>query len=304
MSMQNKKTMSQTPFDLTVRRDLQWDFSEVEAKFVAHPSMLVTFLWAGISTAATPIESFFIKTLLPTLDTIEGDEKLKHDVRDMIAQEAQHSANHRLLNNHLKTLGYDTEAMQAFYKQQVKEATEGLSPKDMLGVVAFGEHVLYSFANVYLNSRAMRDSFHPQVERLFFYHFIEEAEHGAVSHDQYRYFYGNNYWHRLKTAWKARRVMTMLADGTKVTAEGFGYKMTLKDKIQLYAYLWLNPGPMRGLTLRMLQYLSPFYKLGFTHEDSNKLAAWDRELLFEHPAAPGNRMSRRATDTNMSATAA
>jgi hypothetical protein len=55
-----KKTLSQTPFDLTVRRDLQWDFSDVEARFVDHPSMLVSFLWAGLSAGATPIERFFI----------------------------------------------------------------------------------------------------------------------------------------------------------------------------------------------------------------------------------------------------
>ena len=102
--MKKKQTLSQTPFDITVRKNLDWDFSEVEAKFVDHPSMLVSFLWAGLSAGATPIESFFIKTLLPTLETISGDEKLEQDVRNMIAQEAQHSANHRILNTHLKSL--------------------------------------------------------------------------------------------------------------------------------------------------------------------------------------------------------
>ena len=101
----SKPSVSQTPFDLTVRRDMQWDFSDVEARFVDHPCMLVSFLWAGFSAGATPIESFFIKTLLPTLETIDGDPKLEQDVRDMIAQEAQHSANHRVLNDHLKNTG-------------------------------------------------------------------------------------------------------------------------------------------------------------------------------------------------------
>ena len=59
------KTMSQTPFDLCVRRDLNWDFSEVEAKFVDNPTMSVSFLWAGFSAGATPIESFFINTCCP-----------------------------------------------------------------------------------------------------------------------------------------------------------------------------------------------------------------------------------------------
>lgn len=272
------ETLSQTPFDLTVRKDLQWQFSDVETKFVDHPSMLVSMLWAGFSAGATPIESFFIKTLLPTLETIDGDPKLEQDVRDMIAQEAQHSANHRILNDHLKTKGYDIDAMQAYFKGQVAKATDGLSPKDMLGVVSVGEHALYSFAHVYLKSDKLRKDFHPEVDRLFLYHFLEEAEHGAVSHDQYRYFFGDNYWHRLYTTWKALPIIGMLYGGIKVTANGMDYKITLRDHAQLFWYMWINPGPMRGLAAKLLEYLMPWYKLTFTHEDVGQMKRWEEEL--------------------------
>lgn len=276
--MKQSETISQTPFDLKVRDDIEWDFTQVEAKFVDNPSMLVSFLWAGFSAGATPIESFFIKTLLPTLETIEGDPKLVQDVRDMIAQEAQHSSNHRKLNNHLATLGYDIEGMQAFFKGRVDKAVDGLSAKDMLGVVSMGEHALYSFAHVYLKSDILRKDFHPQVDRLFLYHFLEEAEHGAVSHDQYRYFFGDDYWHRLKTAWKAMPLAFMLADGVKVTAKGFKHKITLGDRLQLSWYLWVYPGPMRGLVFRLLAYLMPWYKLTFSHEDMGEMKRWNDEL--------------------------
>ena len=276
--MTDQSTISQTPFDLTVRKDLAWKFSAVPAKFVENPSMLVSFLWAGLSSGATPIESFFIKTLLPTLETISGDEKLEQDVRDMIAQEAQHSSNHRIFNNHLKTLGYDMDAMQAYFKARVASATDGLTPKDMLGVVAVGEHALYSFAKVCLNSEKIRNDFDPEAERLFLYHFLEEAEHGAVSHDQYRYFFGNNYLHRLKTAWKAMPLLTMLSSGVKVTAKGFGHKITLGDRIHFSYYLWLYPGPMRSMVFRMLEYMMPWYKLSFTHEEMQKMEHWHNEL--------------------------
>lgn len=273
-----KPSVSQTPFDLTVRRNMQWDFSNVEARFVDHPCMLVSFLWAGFSAGATPIESFFIKTLLPTLETIDGDPKLEQDVRDMIAQEAQHSANHRVLNDHLKTQGYDIEAMQVYFKGRVTRATAGLSPKDMLGVVSVGEHALYSFAHVYLKSDRLRKDFHPEVDRLFLYHFLEEAEHGAVSHDQYRYFFGDNYWHRLYTTWKAIPIFSMLSGGLKVTAKGIGHKITLRDRASLFYYLWVFPGPMRGLSFKLLEYIMPWYKLTFTHEDVGQMERWNREL--------------------------
>lgn len=273
-----KQTLSQTPFDLTVRKDLNWDFSGVEAKFVDNPSMLVSFLWAGFSAGATPIESFFIKTLLPTVEGISGDAKLEKDVQDMVAQEAQHSANHRILNNHLKTKGYDIDAMQTFFKGKVEQAVAGLSPKDMLGVVSVGEHALYSFAHVYLKSNDLRKGFHSEVDRLFLYHFLEEAEHGAVSHDQYRYFFGNNYWHRLWTAWKAMPVFTMMSEGVKETAKGFGHKITLRDRMHLAWYLWVFPGPMRGLTWKLLEYVMPWYKLTFSHEDIGDMDRWNEEL--------------------------
>jgi len=284
-SVATEGTLSQTPFDLTVRKDLQWDFSDVEKKFIDHPSMLVTFLWAGISAGATPIESFFIKTLVPTLETIDGDPKLEQDVRDMIAQEAQHSSNHRILNDHLKSKGYDIDAMQTYFKACVLKATEGLSPKDMLGVVSVGEHALYSFAHVYLKSDKLRKDFHPEVDRLFLYHFLEEAEHGAVSHDQYRYFYGDNYKHRLYTAWKAAPIFRMLGSGIEVTAKGMGYKISLRDRAQLFWYMWINPGPMRGLSAKLMEYLMPWYKLKFTHEDVGQMERWNEELCAKRPPA-------------------
>lgn len=280
-----EQTLSQTPFDLTVRRDLQWDFADVEAKFVEHPSMLVSFLWAGFSAGATPIESFFIKTLLPTLETIDGDPKLEQDVRDMIAQEAQHSSNHKILNEHLKTKGYNIDAMQAYFKDQVEKATAGLSAKDMLGVVSVGEHALYSFAHVYLKSDRLRKDFHPEVDRLFLYHFLEEAEHGAVSHDQYRYFFGDDYWHRLYTTWKAIPIFNMLSSGLKVTAKGFGHRITLRDRVRLFWYMWVFPGPMRSLTVRLLEYMMPWYKLTFTHEDVGQMERWHGELYADLPRA-------------------
>jgi len=281
--MSENKTMSQTPFDLCVRRDLNWDFSAVEAKFVDNPTMLVSFLWAGFSAGATPIESFFIKTLLPTLESISGDEKLEQDVRDMIAQEAQHSSNHRILNNHLKTLGYDIDAMQDFFGGVVNKAVAGLSPRDMLGVVAVGEHGLYSFAQVYLQADTLRKGIHPQVDRLFLYHFLEEAEHAAVSNDQYLYFFGDNYWHRLYTTWRAIPIFTMLNDGIKVTAKGMGHKISLRDRVQLFRYMWIYPGPMRGLCLKILQYILPWYKLTHTHEDMEQMQRWNDELYAGLP---------------------
>ena len=272
------QTMSQTPFDLNVRKDIEWDFSDVGPVFVDSPTPLVSYMWAAFSAGATPIESFFIKTLRPTLDTISGDPKLQQDVKDMIAQEAQHSANHRKLNDRLKSQGYDIVALQAYFREVLEKMTAGLSPKDMLGVVSAGEHGLYSIAHVYLRSDTVRKQIHPQVDKLFLYHFLEEAEHGAVSHDQYRYFFGNDYLHRLMTLYRARYVFSMLSNGVKIAAKGFNHKITLADRWHFFYYKWISPGLFRNMIARILEYMSPWYNLSFSHEEMDKMKQWNDEL--------------------------
>lgn len=279
--MEEPLTLSQTPFDLNVRRDIEWDFSSVEAIFVDEPTPLVSYFWAAVSAGATPIESFFIKTLVPVVETIEGDPKLQQDVQDMIAQEAQHSLSHQKLNDHLKTQGYDIDGLQAHFKDVLAKITDGLTPKDMLGVVSAGEHGLYSIAHVYLESEQLRSQIHPQVDKLFLYHFLEEAEHGAVSHDQYRYFFGNDYVHRLKTVFRARFVFSMLDEGVEIAARGFNHKITIKDRWHLFYYKWISPGPFRSMMFRVLEYMAPWYKLGFKHEDMSKMKKWNDELYAE-----------------------
>ncbi|MFQ3199302.1 MAG: putative metal-dependent hydrolase [Zhongshania sp.] len=278
------QTMSQTPFDIPVRKDLKWNFSDVPANFVRGENPLIGYFWASISAGATPIESFFIKALLPTLETIKADDKLLQDCRDMIAQEALHSSVHNCLNKRLESQGYDMKAVQESFAKVLAKMTDGLSPVDMLGVVAAGEHSLYSFAQIWFQSPEIRNSMHDQAARVFHWHFLEEAEHGAVSHDQYRYFAKNNYWHRLQTAFRARHIFTMLTDSMDIIAKGFGYKPTIKDRFGLFYYKWFNPGLFRQMTFRMMEYLLPSYSLSFDHAEIERMKQWSDEVYASQPA--------------------
>ncbi len=281
---QAEQTLSQTPFDIPVRRDLRWDFSEVPAQFVEGDNPLISYLWAALSAGATPIESFFIKALLPTLETIGSDEKLLRDCRSMIAQEALHSSVHNKLNKRLASQGYDLEAVQENFADVLSKMTRGLTPVDMLGVVSAGEHSLYSFAQIWFQNPEIRMSMHEQASRVFHWHFMEEAEHGAVSHDQYCYFSHNNYWHRLKTAWRARYVFSMLTDAIDIIARGFGYEPTLKDRWGLFYYKWFKPGLFRQMAIRMAQYLAPWYSLEFSHDDIERMQGWSEEVYASQPS--------------------
>ncbi|WP_339677022.1 metal-dependent hydrolase [uncultured Zhongshania sp.] len=281
----NTSSLSQTPFEIPIRRDLRWDFSDVPADFVKGGNPLISYLWAALSAGATPIESFFIKALLPTLETIEADEKLLKDVRDMIAQEALHSSVHNKLNKRLESQGYNIKAVQENFAEVLGKMTKGLDAVGMLGVVAAGEHSLYSFAKIWFQCPEMRHDMHEQAARVFHWHFLEEAEHGAVSHDQYRYFAHNNYWHRLKTAYQARYVFSMITDAMDIMAEGFGYKPTLKDRLGLFYYKWFKPGLFRLMAFRMMEYLSPWYALTFEHDDIELMRKWSEDVYADQPAA-------------------
>ena len=276
--LNHTQTISQTPFDIPVRRDLEWDFSQVERQFV-EGDIYLSYLYAALSCGATPIESFFIKSLKPTLDSIIGDDKLKNDVDAMIKQEALHSSTHRKFNNHLKELGYDIDGATQYFDQKLKQMVAGFTPIDQLGFVSAAEHGLYSFAMILLNNRAMQDEIHPQARRLFIWHFMEEAEHGAVSHDQYRYFMGNAYSHRMKTALRASRHVFNLIDGAlDIFADGFGHSRSVKSRIALLKYQWATPGIYRQMAVRMAEYMSPSYKLTFGHENTSLIQKYEQEI--------------------------
>ena len=275
-------TMSQTPFDINVRRDVKWDYSTVSETFVKGDP-LISYLWAALSIATPPVERFFVRALKPTVSTIKNDDKLIADVNNMIAQEVLHSAAHIQFNNHLESIGYDVKGVTEFTHGVIAKTTAGLSPVDMLGVVAAGEHGLYSFAQAFIRDSGLRKAMHPQVDRLFLYHMLEEAEHGAVSHDQYRYFVGNNYFHRIKTAYRTRYLFGMITGSVDMIAKKFEYKITLRSRLALFRYLWIYPGILRKLALNLLQYLAPWYKLTFTHEDEQFMQKWNDELYAGQP---------------------
>jgi predicted metal-dependent hydrolase len=274
--------MSQTPFDINVRTDLRWDYSTVGKVFVKGDP-LISCLWAAFSIGAPPIERFFVKALKPTVDTITGDAKLSADVKCMLAQEVNHAAAHVTFNKHLERIGYDVKAATMQIERLLKKTTAGLNPIDMLGVVAAGEHGLYSFAQAFIRNPAVRNAMNPQVKQLFLYHLLEEAEHGAVSHDQYRYFVGNNYLHRLKTAFRTRHTFAMLTNTAKVLSRQLDTKITWRNRLALLSYLWIYPGLFRSMVGNLLSYMAPWYRLTFSHEDHKDIQKWNDELYAGQP---------------------
>ena len=99
------------------------------------------------------------------------------------------------------------------------------------------------------------------------YHMLEEAEHGTVSHDIFRYFCGRSYVHRVRTAMIALGcVRRLLLTTLNILIEDGGRTVTWKNWLRFLDYCLFRPGLLRLMGLRLLQYLSPFYRLSFKGE--------------------------------------
>src|SRR5471030_903354 len=160
-----KQTISQTKFDMPLRRDLRWDFSGVNARFVAD-DILVNHLWTAFSLGAPGIERFFISALRPLASQID-DLKLRQDMESMIAQEAMHAATHAKFNRELMAKGVSVQRATAHIDDIVAWISGNFDAMDMVGMVAAGEHMLYSFAVLYLADESIGASMSPQAQRLF-----------------------------------------------------------------------------------------------------------------------------------------
>lgn len=277
------ETLSQTPFEIPVRRDLKWDFSDVE-KHVIADDILINYLWMTISLGAPGIEKFFVNALGPLEDQITDDPKLKRDMKNMLVQEMMHSATHAKFNRALEAAGWNIRAIYDEIDEIIAFVDRTYTPKEMVGMVAAGEHMLYSFANVYFDNPEIREAMTPPTRRLFDYHLLEEAEHGAVSHDIYRYFCGDGYWFRLKTALQAVGLVRKLLGRTmkRMIAES-DEPIGWRNHLRLWRYLLIEPGLLRLLGARLLQYLNPAYTLQFDPGDEAVFKQYEKDLYATQP---------------------
>jgi predicted metal-dependent hydrolase len=279
----SERPASQTPFDLPIRRDLKWDFSDVQLKFVSD-DVLVNYLWTIASVSAPGIERFFVTALRPLAEKI-ADPKLKSDMENMLVQEAMHAATHARFNRALADKGLPLEQAAARVDHLLDWVAKNCTQRDMIGMVAAGEHLIYSFATLFLADESIRAAMSPAARRLFDYHMLEEAEHGAVAHDVYRYFCPDDYLHRLKTTLTSVLLLVRLAQTTLTTLIDEGdEEITWKNWARFCWYGLLKPGVFRLMAIRLAHYLSPLYPLSFEFGDRSAWAECEARLYRAQPA--------------------
>jgi len=252
------QTFSRTPIELPIRRDLRWDFDDVEAKFVAD-SLLISLVWATFSVGAPATERFFVLATRPLIDRV-ADEKLRRDMDGMLMQEAMHAAAHIQFNRALAAKGLSIARAEAYVDDLLARTAKASPPMEMVGMLAAGEHVMTTMARIYLSDPSIGAAMSPSARRLLDYHMLEEAEHGAVGRDVFRYFCEDDYWLRTTTGLKflLLNFHCFLATISILGNDGSA-KMSVRDWVRFWEYGLVRPGLFRRIAVGVAEYFSPFH---------------------------------------------
>lgn len=260
---------SSTQLPLPMRRQPKWDFSDIETRFV-DGDILVSYAWAALSIFAQASERFFVSAFRPLIDCVD-DPKLRQDMEAMLAQEAMHAAAHGRFNRALAKIGYPIDRTAPHTEETLEWFSSNCSKMEIVGIVAFAEHAIYSLARTFLADPSIGSAMTPSFRRLLEYHWLEEIEHAAVAQDVLNYFLcGNDYADRARvSAIATRRVVAVLQAIMSELVEHGPEKITLKNWARLSSYGLVEPGILLPLGLRITAYLRPDFS---SPEDPNGAA--------------------------------
>lgn len=253
---------STTPFQIPVRRDIEFDFSGTPANhFAGNP--LVSQLWNALSLVTPYTEAFLIRAMKRAGGQVTNPV-LRQQISAFLAQEALHTRHHSALNARLAELGYDVERAGTVAQRVLSELSDRSSLQGALAFVIAGEYAIYAISRTVLEEPAVLAGTAPEVRRLMEWHALEEMEHQSVACDVYRHLFGEGLRHRLlhmRALAKACRVLVMAIQQIKaVLAEG--EPDPTREELRAQArYMLVSP----GLVWRVLAKLPRFFALSFRH---------------------------------------
>ena len=180
---------------LTVRR-VSFDFEGVD--FHWHPNAALSAIGNATSFGAVAFERMVCRAVKEALPLIR-DEDLHAECEDFIAQEAMHSAAHRLHVRALTTRYPELDDTTARVQALCDRLFEDRSLKARLGFAAVLEGVLPAVGRHMVATRdTIFNGADPRVSALLLWHFCEEIEHEATAVLLYRHLYPKS--------WRAARI--------------------------------------------------------------------------------------------------
>jgi uncharacterized protein len=125
-------------------------------------------------------ERFFIESVKLFRDKADG--KLADDIRDFIAQESLHTREHVAFNNLCDAPAELKARADEIIRAQIDESRRQ-GPIAMLCATVALEHLTAVFADIVLRDPSVMDCRREDVQRLWVWHAMEEAEHKGVTFD-------------------------------------------------------------------------------------------------------------------------
>jgi predicted metal-dependent hydrolase len=262
-------------------RPMAFDTSldDLPRHFAADGDIVMSHVLAVLSSVFPDGEDYFVRSVEAVRGRIE-DPKLSEDVEGFIGQESMHGREHRMLNEHLATLGYPTRQIGTYVRKltALRERVQG--KKANVAFTAALEHYTATLAETLLSDPTARAEIgHDGVRSLLMWHALEEAEHKAVAFDVYKHIGGTERM-RVTTMWLTH--MTFVLETSIWTIVSLSMDPAVwRHPIRILRSLWrLRRSPFTSQ--RAARQLFQYHRHGFhpNDRDTTELIGRWREKLF------------------------
>jgi predicted metal-dependent hydrolase len=171
------------PRSIPVRRP-SFEFERVRERHWFGGDAFQTHLLHALSLTFPEGERFFMDAVRHYLPRVTSPA-LRHEISRFLAQEGMHGLAHEAFNEWVRSLGNDTEAIEAEVRDDLARARREASPRYCLAVTCALEHFTAILAELLLADEELRNQLPPEIRSLWVWHAIEETEHKAVAFDTY-----------------------------------------------------------------------------------------------------------------------
>jgi predicted metal-dependent hydrolase len=216
----------------------------------------VTTFFDNLSIFFPVGERFFMKSVRAHESAVT-DPALRAAVRAFHGQEGVHGREHQRYNDALRARGYPVEAMEERVRRLLAGVRKVVPPRLQLAATCALEHFTALMGESLLADPAMLDGADPAMAALWRWHAAEENEHKAVAFDVF-VAAGGTYGERAAAMALASVIFwaKVLEHQVRMMKHD-GNVGSLSEWAALARYLFVEPGGLRPLLARYLDYYRP-----------------------------------------------
>lgn len=255
--------MTSAPADLTITpRDLAFGRGEPQARWWLGGDPVGTAFFNALSATFPLGERFFIDSVKPFRD--RGSPELQAQIAAFVRQEALHTREHVVFNDHMAAQGYDLAAMEARTRERL-EIARARHPVAMLGATVAMEHFTAILAHAVLSDPRHFAGASDEVRRMWTWHALEEIEHKGVAYDTFLAVTAE--LPPLRRWWLRVRLMLLSTWHLGITttqnmADMFRHDglVSARTSGRCLAYLFVRPGILRQALPAYLSFFLPGWR--------------------------------------------